>query len=327
MSRRLLITMVMSAVLALALLAALVVAAQVDIARLARLLAGVRPVPAVALVVLTGIYILLAAEKWRLVEARLNGGAELPRRLCFAFTAIGMAAGQVLPAQIAVAATRSAGSHLVTGSGAVRGALATLFEQMVELLVVVLCSLVSLACLWRGDLGWWVAGAAAAVAAGLLLIGPGSALAVGATRTLAGPRPHASGHVARFCRTLADSGLLDPPLVRRLYALSVLRVMLLWGMAVATTQAVGLDVSLLQLAAALPLVVLATAFALTPANIGVNEWTYAAAFVAFGVDFETAAQWALVNRVLVAVAVLTVGALGALLTQVGGKPAASASAS
>jgi uncharacterized membrane protein YbhN (UPF0104 family) len=325
-SRRLLITTVTSVALALALLVALVVAAQVDIARVLQLLAGVRPLPAVALLVLTGIYVLLGAEKWRLVETRLNGGAELPRRLCFAFTAIGMAAGQVLPAQIAVAATRSAGSHLVTGSGAVRGALATLFEQMVELVVVALCSLVSLACMWRGDLGWWTFGAAAAVPAALLLIGPASALAVGATRTLAGLRPHGSGRVARFCRRLADSGLLDAALVRRLYVLSALRLVLLWGMAIATTQAVGLDVSLLQLAAALPLVVLASAFAITPANIGVNEWTFAAAFVAFGVDFETAAQWALVNRVLVAVAVLTVGALGALLTQVGGKPAASAPA-
>jgi uncharacterized membrane protein YbhN (UPF0104 family) len=325
-SRRLLITTVASGVLAFALLTALVVAAQVDIGRVLHLLAGVRPLAVLALIALTGIYVLVAAEKWRLVDARLNGGAELPRRLCFAFTAIGMAAGQVLPAQIAVAATRSAGSHLVTGSGAVRGALATLFEQMIELVVVALCGLVSFYCMWRGGLGWWTVGAAVVVAAGMLLVGPVSSMAVGATRAVGGERLYASGRVARFCRTLAASGLLDAALVRRVYALSVLRLVLLWGMAIATTQAVGLDLSLLQLAAALPLVVLASAFAVTPANIGVNEWTFAAAFVAFGVDFETAAQWALVNRVLVAMAVLAVGALGALLAQVSGKPAASAPA-
>jgi uncharacterized membrane protein YbhN (UPF0104 family) len=324
--RRSLVTTIVSGVLALALLIALVVAARIDVGRLVQLLAGVRPLPVLALILLTGLYALLAAEKWRLVEVRLTRGAELPRRLCFAFTAIGMAVGQILPAQIAVAATRSAGSHLVTGTGAVRSALATLFEQMVELVVVALCGLASLYCLWRGDLGWWTGGAAGAVVAGLLLIGPASMVATAVTRRLAEPRVRPSGRLARLGQALADSGLFDRALALRLYGLSVLRLVVLWGMAVATTQAVGLDISLLQLAAALPLVVLASALTLTPANIGVNEWTFTAAFTAFGADFDVAAQWALVNRVLVAVAMLVIGGIGAVLTQVGSKPAASAPA-
>jgi uncharacterized membrane protein YbhN (UPF0104 family) len=326
MSRRSLVTTVVSGVLALGLLIALVVTARIDMARVLQLMASVRPLPVLALLLLTGVYALLGAEKWRLVEARLTRGAALSRRLCFAFTAIGMAAGQILPAQIAVAATRSAGSHLVTGTGAVRSALATLFEQMVELVVVALCALASIYCLWRGDLGWWTGGATGAVVAGLLLIGPVSMLASAATRRLAESRVPPSGWLARLGQALAHSGLLDRALARRLYGLSVLRLVVLWGMAVATTQAVGLDISLLQLAATLPLVVLASALALTPANIGVNEWTFAAAFTAFGADFDVAAQWALVNRVLVAIAVLAIGGVGAALTQVDGKPAASAPA-
>ena len=72
----------------------------------------------------------------------------------------------------------------------------------------------------------------------------------------------------------------------------------------------------MQIAAALPFVVFAMALAVTPGGVGVNEWAFVAALVAFGVDFETATQCALVNRVLVGVAVLMVGALGAILAQV-----------
>jgi len=93
-TRRSLVTTIASSALALVLLAALVVLARVDVTRVLALLADVRPLPFFALVGLTAIYLFLAAEKWRLVEQRLAPGSELSRRLCFAFTAIGMAAAR-----------------------------------------------------------------------------------------------------------------------------------------------------------------------------------------------------------------------------------------
>jgi len=326
MTRRSLVVTIGSVVLALALLVALVIGAQVDLKGVLRLLADVRPLPVLALIALTALHALLAAEKWRLVEGRLTRGTALPRRLCFAFTAIGMAAGQVLPMQVATALTRSLGARIVTGSGAMRGALATVFEQMFDVIVAVLCGLVSLACLWRGDLRWWAGGAAAVLVVCMLTAGPAAAAAGAATAWLAMLRSRWAARLAQLGRALTGCGLFDATLARRLFVLSVLRMVVLWLMAVATTQSVGLDISLLQLAAALPLVVVASALALTPANIGINEWTFAAAFTAFGADFEVAAQWALVNRVLVAVAALAVGGIGAALTQMGGKPAAPAPA-
>ena len=58
---------------------------------------------------------------------------------------------------------------------------------------------------------------------------------------------------------------------------------------------------------------LATALAVTPGGLGVNEWTFAAALTGFGVDLETATQCALVNRVLVMAAALLLGAGGFVL--------------
>src|SRR5690349_20980396 len=170
MRRRSFVVTVASSVLALALLIALIKTAQVDIGRLFGLLAAARPLPVAALVVLAALHILLAAEKWRLVEQRVAPGSELPRRLCFSLTAIGAAAGQIVPMQVATALTRSLGAHLATGSGAVRGALATVFEQMFDIVVVCLCALVSAYCVWRGDTGWWVVGAVATFATGFVLV-------------------------------------------------------------------------------------------------------------------------------------------------------------
>lgn len=323
MNRRSLVTTIGSGVLALGLLIALVRIARLDITQLLWMLGAVKLLPCAGLVILAGLQVLLAAEKWRVVEGRIAPGAEHPRRLCFCFTAIGTAAGQVLPMQLATALARSFGSHLARGSGGVRGALATVFEQMFDLAVVALCGAVSLSCLWTGDLDGWTWRAVTAVALGLVLIGPTLSGAAAAATWLATGHGGAGERARRLVRRLADSGLFEGSLTRRLFALSVLRFVVLWLMAVATTQAVGLNISSLQLAAALPLVVLATALAMTPGGIGVNEWTFAAALTGFGVDFEAATQFALINRVLVAAAALMVAVAGVIVAQFAGRQAPS----
>ena len=293
--------------------------AQVDLTHLLHLLADVKLLPFAALVALMSLHILLAGEKWRLVYRRMVPGTALSRRMCFCFTAIGTAVGQILPMQLATALTRSFCSHLVTGSGAVRSALATAFEQIFDIGVVALCGLASVYCLWSGDLSRWPAVAGVAIAIGFMLAGPALGTAAAASKWLATTHAMLGDRIGRFGRALAESGLFEQRLTRHLFVLSVLRFAVLWLMAIATTYAVGLNVSGLQLAAALPLVVLATALAVTPGGIGINEWTFAAALTAFGADFETATQFALVNRVLVAAAALMIGVAGVTLAWLAGK--------
>ena len=169
--------------------------------------------------------------------------------------------------------------------------------------MAILCGLASLYALWSGGLGSWVAGAGGAIVLCLLLLGPLGTAATAPMRRLV-PVAASDGRIARFRRTLAASGLFEARLARRLFAISVVRFILLWLMAVASKEAVGLDISNLQLAATLPLVILASILVVTPANIGVNEGACRRAH-GLGVDLETAAQFALVNRALVLVAALT----------------------
>jgi len=309
------LTTLASSALALVLMAALVVLARIDLAQVLALLANAKPLPFLALVVLTSLYLLLSAEKWRLVEQRLAPGTELSRRLCFAFTGIGMAAGQILPMQVSTALTRAIGKRVLRGTGAVRSAVATVFEQLFDFAVSILCGSVSLYVLWSGRLDVWFVAAGSAIVLCLLLLGP---LATAAMTPVPQPMvvgPAPTGRMARFRRAVVESGLFEVRLARRLFALSVVRFILLWLMAIATTKTVGLNISAVQLAATLPLVVLASQLIATPANIGVNEGTFAAVLTGLGVDLETAAQFALVNRVLVAAAALIMGAIGAILMQ------------
>ena len=326
MRRGSLVTTIASGVLALVLLIVLIKMSRVDVAQLLRLLADARLVPFLALVALTGMHVAFAAEKWRLVERRIASDAEHSRRLCFSFTAIGTAAGQILPMQLATALARSLGVHIAIGRGAARGAVASVFEQMFDLAVIALCGLVSLFCLWRRELAWWPAGVAIAIAAAWISAGPMVRAAASAAQRLATARSITGvmgGRIGRFSRALADSGLFDERLTRRLLVLSVFRFLVLWLMTLATTQTAGLNISGGQLAAALPLVGLATTVAVTPGGLGVNEWTFAAALTAFGVDFEIATQCALINRVLATVAAMVIGAAGLVLAHVVGKSAAS----
>jgi len=84
-------------------------------------------------------------------------------------------------------------------------------------------------------------------------------------------------------------------------------------MAGQTATAVSAKIELWHLAAAMPLVVLATALAITPGGIGVTELTYAGGLRLFGTPVSTAAEWAITNRVLCMAASFSV-ALCAMMT-------------
>ena len=313
MKARSLIAAAASAALAFALLFALVARGHVDLAALGQKLAHVRPLHFLGLVLATALHVLLAGEKWRAVEERLTGREHLPHRLCFAFSALGAALGQFLPLQVATAATRSLGSRLFTGSGALRSALATFFEQGFDVLAIGLAGLASVYCLWAGKLAYWPVAACLAAALGWSLCSPALAFAGACVEWLERSRVGRLPRIKALAGIIARSRLLEGALARRLLTISMARFLVLCLMADLTTRASGIEVSTLRLAASLPLVVLATAVAITPAGIGVNEWSLAASLTAFGADFETATQWALMNRVLVAMASVLVGGMGAVL--------------
>jgi len=97
---------------------------------------------------------------------------------------------------------------------------------------------------------------------------------------------------------LEESGVLSARLARRLILLSALRFGVVVLMAGQTAAAVSAQIPLWKLAAAMPLVVLATALAITPGGIGVTELTYTGALKLFGTSTSIAASWSIANRIL-----------------------------
>jgi hypothetical protein len=309
-----------SAVLAVILVALLFVSTDLDLADIGRLLAGVHPLEFAAIVLLLGFNNVLAGEKWRLIALRLqqDDGQHMPRLLYFAFTSIGVALGQIVPAQLSLVLSRSIGAHLHGGRAWSRGATATLFDYFFDVVVAGFFVLSSMLVLIAG--GGAVAWALCALAiclAGFVLYGAAARLVAGAARAL-GSRGR--GRHCMFCATIALSPLLAPDIGRRLLAISVLRFAVLVLVGAVSAQAIGADLPLWHLAASLPFAVIANALAITPGGLGVNEWTVSSALFALGTPFQTSAQWAVVNRVLVAVAAGLCGIAGLLIAAAARSP-------
>src|SRR5260370_158917 len=176
-----------SAVLAVILLALLVVSADLDLGAIGHLLLGVPPPAFVAIVLLLGLNSFLAGEKWRLIASRLHPDDDdaMPRLLYFAFTSIGVAFGQIVPAQLSLVLSRSIGAHLHGGRALSRGMTATLFDYFFDVLIAGFVALASILVLIAGGgATTWVLCALTIYLAGFLLYGIAARLVAGVARLL-----------------------------------------------------------------------------------------------------------------------------------------------
>ena len=300
-----------SAILAVLLLALLFAVTEIDLAALGRLLLGVRLHQLAEIVLLLGLNNVLAGEKWRLIAARLQpADAAMPRPLYFAFTSIGVALGQIVPAQLSLLLSRSIGAHLHGGRALSRGVTATLFDYFFDVVVAAFFAAASIAVLLVGGGEWaWALAALTICLAGFALYGLGTRLIAALARFLGG----FGSRLEALSAALALTPLLTPEIGRRLLAISLLRYAVLVQIGAASAAAVDLDLPSWHIAAALPFAVVANALALTPGSLGVNEWTVSSALFAFGTPLSVSAAWALVNRVLVAGAAVFWGVAGVLI--------------
>jgi Lysylphosphatidylglycerol synthase TM region len=308
-----LVSLVASVILAALLLALLFRYGQVDLAALGRLLFAAPPLPLAAVLVLLAVNNALSGEKWRLIAASLpqDRTVGVPRLFYFAFTSIGVALGQIMPAQLSLVLSRSLGAHLHGGRALTRGASATLFDYFFDVVVVALLALATTMVLLTGSGGAvWIGVAVAICLAGFLLYSSAARLAARLAGRL-GLR--GQGRLWTACAAIARSPLLRPAIGRRLLLLSVARFAVLALIGIASAKAIRLDLPAWQIAAALPFAVIGSALAITPGGLGVNEWAVSSILLALGTPLPAAAQWALVNRVLVAVAAALCGLCGALI--------------
>lgn len=254
----------------------------------------------------TAANVFLAGEKWRLVEGAI-AGTPPRRRHAFAYSAIGTAAGQILPIQLANAAARALGNRYHRGQSAPRGALTSVWEQCFDLLVMILLAVPAAAALAWADPRLFFALAPVTLLIGGLLL----KTALSTIRRMS--QLPMIGRARRLLTAVVDAGLADTALAVRLYAISICRAVGLWVMACAVGAAIASPVSAVSLAVCLPFVVLASVLSMLPAGIGANEWSYTAVLVLLGTPLSAAAAWTIVNRLLVAEVSLLIGAAALVL--------------
>ena len=170
--RRSLVSCALSIALGAALLVVLLAQAKLDLHATTLLLEGIRPLSLVEVTLLFCLYNVLGAEKWRLIDRNLQeaGSREMSLSLCFAFTAIGSALGQIMPVQLSQLLSRSIGAHLHGGRGLMRGGAAVALDQFFDILVAAGLALASVVILTVGGgvVAWALMAAVMAVFATVL---------------------------------------------------------------------------------------------------------------------------------------------------------------
>lgn len=299
-----------SAALTILLIVVLVKISKLDLRVTAQQLRSVGWISFAKLVLLTTVHVYLSSQKWRCVDASLRRASDSApsRTMSFALTGTGVALGQVLPVQLSMSAARTLGTYFY-GRSLKRGTGGTLFEQSFDVLIVGFLVVASAATRFYGGAGaMWTVCAISMAAVAILVAGPAVRLIHRQAVSLNARAIAPKNRILRSFGNLEHSGLLSAGLARQLMTLSTARFAIQVLMAGQTAQAIGVHIPLWQLAAAMPFVIIACVIVVTPGGLGVNELSYAATLHLFGTPLNVGAQWALANRVLVALSCIVVAA-------------------
>ena len=316
MTQRGLALILASVAVAFVLVALLVWLSDIDLRGFVAMLREVRVVPAMLVAATMAAMAWCSGMKWRLLweGARSPHRTAMPKGVYFGFSALGMALGQVLPSQVATSVARGLGLRLIRRGTMIEGTAATLVEQVFDLLVALLCGSASVLMLvLRLEPAVWLLASVTFLASGLTLVHGAAVFGHGLLRRWDGGEGRGGRTGAMLTRLLGQLSLLQPRLIWRLTALSIVRYAALIGGAYAAAWAGDLPISLYQIAVAIPLVVLAVLLSFAPGGFGVNEWGFASALAAVGVPFSTAVTFALLNRLLNVLGAVLVGALACAL--------------
>lgn len=249
---------------------------------------------------LTVINQLAGAERWRLAAAHLSdGAARHSRGHAFETTALGAFLGQVVPIQLSTAMVRGMLGAKTQG-GARTAVGATVHEQAYDL-VVLLPAAVAGAIALLGD--WSIAASAA-----LMLAAVACAIAVapqlfGAARAVAVfVRDRSHGRLARVL-DVANTALFGASGVPRnasvvLGLLSVVRAVCMAGRVVVIAAVLAPDADPVGVALGYPTVGIIGAMPLTPAGLGLVEWSWSGLLVHAGALPSAAATAAISMRLV-----------------------------
>lgn len=249
---------------------------------------------------LTVLNLAAGAQKWR-ISTQLFGTAATKIGMLAAFesTALGAFLGQVAPMQLTTAAVRALLARRTPG-GARLALGTTLHEQTFDLIALIAAVLTAAAVHWVDSSASLAVIAGFVVAAALLglmqsILRMGSNLASRLAGRSTGPARQA---MRGYASALAVAAEAPAGIVVKLVLLSVVRIALLTTRTTVIAIALAPSVTVLDVVLAYPVVAIIMAIPLTPAGLGVVEWSWAAVLIAAGASPDQAAITALSFRIV-----------------------------
>ena len=244
-------------------------------------------------------HIALSALRWRRIETAL-GGTPQPFGRAFLSGAWALGLGTFLPGPLANVVCRGV-SNRFSGSSGLRGAVSGGLDQIADVSIVALFAIPAAIAFIAHSPGTYVAGAILAA-----LVGWKISAALSADKPLRLTR-----YLTR--KVPGIEPMFTPGLLRRIYALSLMRLLNLTAITLmihVASAAASFGATLVSV----PLVTLAISAAMLPGSFGVAEWSFTGVFARFGVPNYEIASFVLANRLILTTLGIAIGLLAALFT-------------
>jgi uncharacterized membrane protein YbhN (UPF0104 family) len=268
-----------------------------------------------AVLLLTVLNQLAGAQKWRVAAARLaDGGASYALRHAFETTVLGALLGQVVPIQLTTAMVRGIMGEKAQG-GARIAVGATVYEQAFDLVVLLPAGVAGAFALLLDCSTALSAGLMLTAAVGSIVVAPSlfdfaRAVTAFTGRTCRGRAAHLLGRVST---ALSGAARVPTGTSLELGLLSLFRLGCMAARVAVIASALAPTADSASIALGYPTVGIIGALPVTPAGLGVVEWSWSGLLVHAGAppaDAVTAAiSMRLINLLVLAVILLAVVAL------------------
>jgi len=255
---------------------------------------------------LTLVNIWLTAYKWKILSLSVSASPE--KLSCFSFrayTAVNAAVSQFLPPTVATVGVRSLAMKAYGYFPIKAGVALSLFDKFFDL-IVLLPMLAGAVCLFIGNSTLF---ALMVFVSSIFLCGIGVIWLVSSVQM----REDETGPLwYRKVESVlaATRSLRKPKFLALIYGLSALRAGVLFARVLAAALAVKVFVTPIDLFTAFPFAQLTALVPVTPANLGIAEWTWVGVLSGVGITYVAAAAFALAHRMLHFVSVIVAGGAG-----------------
>lgn len=298
---------------AAALIAALLVSADVTLAEFYRAIGGFSVTSAIAVLACTAAFLLLSSLKWRMVMALFAEGRQPHWGLYVLYTGLGAVLSLVMMPHLAMGMARALGAKYHLGQSPVTAAAASVYEQIFDIGVLMLFAAATVLVIAFGlDAASWIAVAGCLIVAAALVLPAAGEWGISVLlRLMAVPaRYNDRAKLALEWFGGAEARrAFSRGVVVQLFLISVTRYLFLLLRGFVVLWAVGLPITEEDFVNVFALVQLSKLVSVTPAGLGVSEWTWSALLVWWGTSLDGAVQFVLVNRAVTSLSLVAFLAL------------------